>query len=313
MNVKKRIQNVPPVIWIIIFLIIIWSFFAPGFFSGSNLYNIGVQAAPLLILAIGETLVILTEGIDLSAGFVMGFCGVVAAACVNRGYSLISVIVIALAAGLAFGYINGFLIVKWKLPPFIATMGVGYAAYGISLLYSRGISIPALRKDFRFLYEGSILHIRTPIVLALVIFAIIWVLLYKTRFGRNIFGLGGNVEALRLSGINIDKAGIVAYAVTGFLAGFTGIIIAAKTASGHPATGLDWDFDAIAATIIGGTSFEKGKGGITYTVLGVLLITILRNGLNVAGIDNMYQYTLIGLVVLGAIIWDVKFKQLRVK
>jgi ribose transport system permease protein len=149
-----------------------------------------------------------------------------------------------------------------------------------------------------------------PILIALVVFGIAWFMMRFTAFGRNIYALGGNAEALRLSGGNVTAALIQTYTVAGLLAGIAGILVASRTASGYIAAGAGWDFDAIAATIIGGTSFEEGKGGIAYTILGVMLIAVLRNGLNVAGVPNMYQFALIGTVVLGAIIFDISVRRL---
>jgi ribose transport system permease protein len=311
MIIKEQFKKIPPVIWIICLISLIWAKFAPGFFTFNNLYNIGIQAAPLLILAIGETIVILTEGIDLSVGLLMGLAGVTCACLIGQNCPVWLAIVISLGAGILFGFINGFLVAKVKLPPFIATLGVGNIAFGITLLFTQGMSVPATNPQFRSLYDGAIFNLKIPLLLAIITFIIFWIQINKTKFGRNVFGLGGNSEALRLAGVNIVRAKISVYVISGFLAAFAGLIVAAKIASGHASSGMDWDFDAIAATIIGGTSFEEGKGGIQFTILGVLLITILRNGLNVAGVNNMYQYTLIGLIVLSAIIWDIKFKQMR--
>jgi len=311
MKIQKRLKNIPPVFWIICLVSLVWAKYANGFFTPNNLYNILIQASPLLILAIGETMVILTEGIDLSVGLLMGLSGVTCAYLLGQNCPVLLAVLLGLIAGALFGFINGFLVANTKLPPFIATLGVGNIAFGITLLFTNGMSVAARNPMFRLSYEGAVFNIKIPVILAIITFAFFWILINKTKYGRNVFGLGGNSEALRLAGVNIVRAKVSVYVISGLLAAFAGIIVASKIASGHASSGLDWDFDAIAATIIGGTSFEEGKGGIQFTIFGVLLITILRNGLNVAGVDNMYQYTLIGLIVLIAIIWDIKFKQMR--
>ncbi len=306
----SRKLNLPPVIWIIAFICLLYAIFAPGFFSLANLLNIGVQAAPLLIIAIGVTLVILTEGIDLSVGNVLSLSGVCFALLLQQGVPFACNVVISVAVGGVCGLCNGFLIAKGKLPPFIVTLGVGSVVTGVGLVLTEGTSISARSPELAFIASGEILGIHVPILIAILTFAVIWVLVYQTPFGRNVFGLGGNAEALRLAGVKITRAQIGVYAVAGLLAGISGILVASRTASGHIGAGLGWDFDAVAAAIIGGTSFEEGKGGIANTVLGVVLIAVLRNGLNVAGIHNMYQFAIIGFVVLGAIILDTVVRRL---
>jgi ribose transport system permease protein len=305
-----RIVSTPPVIWIILALFILYSFFAPGFFSASNLWNIGVQAAPLLVLAIGATLVILTEGIDLSCGIVLGFAGVGFALLAQHGFPIWLAMVGGILLAGVCGLVNGVMVACLDLPPFIATLGMASVITGAGLVSTEGMSI-AVRDDvLEFVSNGAPLGIKMPILIALVTFGVVLLLMRFTAFGRNIHALGGNSEALRLSGVNLTAALIAIYAVAGLLAGIAGILVASRTASGHITAGLGWDFDAIAATIIGGTSFEEGKGGVAYTILGVILIAVLRNGLNVAGVPNMYQFALIGTVVLGAIIFDILVRRL---
>jgi ribose transport system permease protein len=305
-----NLATVPPVIWIVLALFALYSFLASGFFSIGNLWNIAVQAAPLLILAIGATMVILTEGIDLSCGIVLGFAGVGSALLVQWGFSVWLAILGGVLLGGICGLINGVLVAVFRLPPFIATLGMASVITGAGLISTEGTSIAARIEVFDYISNGALFGLKVPVLIALVIFGVAWFMMRLTAFGRNIYALGGNSEALRLSGANVTAALIQTYAVAGLLAGIAGILVASRTASGHIAAGVGWDFDAIAATIIGGTSFEEGKGGIAYTVLGVILIAVLRNGLNVAGVPNMYQFALIGTVVLGAIIFDISVRRL---
>jgi ribose/xylose/arabinose/galactoside ABC-type transport system permease subunit len=196
------------------------------------------------------------------------------------------------------------------LPPFIVTLGMASVITGLGLVSTQGESIPVHSELLEFISNGAVFGIRMPILIALAVFGIAWLMMHFTAFGRNVYALGGNPEALRLSGASVTAALIATYAVAGLLAGIAGILVASRTASGHISAGVGWDFDAIAAAIIGGTSFEEGKGGVGLTILGVVLIAVLRNGLNVAGVPNMYQFALIGTVVLGAIIFDILVRRL---
>jgi ribose transport system permease protein len=305
----QRLVDIPPVLWIIGFLWVFFSVVAPGFLSVGNLYNIGVQAAPLLIVAIGQTLVILTEGIDLSTGFFMGFSGVCAALLMQKGIPVGVAVLAGVFVSALSGYANGLGVTKAKLPPFIVTLGIGSIVFGIGLALTGGESVKAMDSTFRFISDGSMGGVEMPILLAAAIFAVCWACMRFTSFGRNVTGLGGNAEALRVAGVDIGRKQILVYAVAGLLSGIGGIIIAARTASGYAAATYGWDFDAIAAAIIGGVSFEEGKGGLVNTLMGVALISVLRNGLNVAGVPNMYQFALIGAVVLGSIVIDVLFQR----
>jgi ribose transport system permease protein len=305
----QRLVDIPPVLWIIGFLWVFFSVVAPGFLSVGNLYNVGVQAAPLLIVALGETLVILTEGIDLSTGFFMGFSGVCAALLMQKGVPVGVSVLAGIFVSVLAGYANGLGVVKAKLPPFIVTLGIGSIVFGIGLALTGGESVKAMDSSFRFISDGTVAGMEMPILLAAVIFILCWVCMRFTPFGRNVAGLGGNAEALRVAGVDIGRKQVLVYAVAGLLSGIGGIIIAARTASGYAAATYGWDFDAIAAAIIGGASFEEGKGGLVNTLMGVALISVLRNGLNVAGVPNMYQFALIGAVVLGSIVIDVLFQR----
>jgi len=309
-SLRLKLVTVPPVVWIILALVILYAYFAPGFFSLGNLVNIGGQAAALLILAIGATMVILTEGIDLSCGIVLGFAGVGFALLVQRGWPVWLAMLAGILLAAVCGLINGILVANFHLPPFIATLGMASAITGAGLVATEGVSIPVQDGLLDFIANGVVLGIRMPILIALAAFGIGWAVMRFTAFGRNVYALGGNPEALRLSGVSLTSAQIATYAIAGLLAGIAGILVAARTASGHISAGAGWDFDAIAATIIGGTSFEEGKGGVGYTILGVVLIAVLRNGLNVAGVPNMYQFALIGAVVLGAIMFDISVRRL---
>ena len=302
-------RRIPPALWIMILMCALSGAVAPGFFSLGNLANVVMQAAPLLIVSLGVTMVILTEGIDLSVGFVMGFVGVVVSLVLKTGTGFGPALLAGLAAGTACGLVSGVLVAHLKLPPFIVTLGMGIIYYGLGLVLTNGASIQALHPSLAFLTAGKVLGLNASVVIAAVVFGLCWVAMHETVFGRNVVALGGNPEALRVTGIRTRNVLAPVYGVAGLLSAVAGLLIASRTGSGYAAAAVGWDFDAIGATIIGGTSFEEGKGGIERTVLGVFLISILRNGLNVAGVHNMYQFALIGAVLLGTIVLDVKFRQ----
>lgn len=300
----RRLANLPPVVWMLAALILILSIAVPDYFDWNNVTNILVQSAPLMILAFAQTLVILTEGVDLSLGAQVNFCTVLWILLANAGIPLPAGAVIAIAATTLVGVLNGVIVGTGKMPPFIATLGTQNIIHGLTLLLTAGSSIYFSSYLFRFVTETKLLFLPLPVWIAAAVFAGTWILLYRTKFGTNIIGLGGNTEALSLAGISISKNLIKTYAYAGLLSGIAGLITACRVESGQPTVATGWEFDAMAAALLGGTSLIEGKGGITGTIFGVFLIKILQNGLNLAGVNALYQNALIGSIVLAAIILD---------
>lgn len=311
-----KFYNIPPVLWMMVVGIIVITLIAPNFFSISNFKNILIQVAPLLIIALGSTMVILSEEIDLSFGGIISLSTVLWITFLNLGIPMFLAIILTLLAAATVGAISGIIISKGGIPSFIVTLGMASITTGIALVITQGSSVYFSTKFFYVFVNGEILFLPIPLILVSIIFALSWLILYRTRFGAQIFGLGGNREALFLGGISKGKTLTGVFAYSGLMAGITGLIIASKIESGNPTTGEGWEFDAIAATLIGGTSFTGGQGGIGGTVLGVFLLIIIRNGLNVIGVSSMYQGGLVGSMVLLAIIIDVyvsNYKSERVK
>lgn len=304
-RIQSRIKDFPPVIWMLACIFIIFSFSGKNFLTFRNFLNILKQASPFLILALGQTMAILIGGIDLSVGYVMSFCGVIVALLMKAGISVPLAICAGILTGVVCGFCNGIFVSKWKIPYFIATYGMGNVVYGIGSVLTGGVSQPALHRGFRFIADGNVFGIPFVIILAIFFFLLIKLLIGRTAYGRNLYGLGGNREALYLSGVNVKRAEVLVFVVIGFLAGVAGVIFAARSASGHPSYGSGWEFDSVAATIIGGNSFSEGKGNINKTILGVLFIQILKNGLNISGVAPQAQSFLIGLIVVVAISTDV--------
>jgi ribose/xylose/arabinose/galactoside ABC-type transport system permease subunit len=302
-------KKMPPVAWVVLAMIAFFGVAAPGFFSAGNFLNITLQGSVLLIMAVAATLVILTEGIDLSLGSVLTLAGVTGVLALQHGLSVPAAVLVGVLTGAACGAVTGFLITAGKLPPFIATLGMMGIAAGLALVLTRQGAIYSGEPAFIFLGGGSLGILPMPTLIAVLVFILGWIVLYQTDFGRYIIAIGGNEAGARLSGINTAWWKFLTYVAAGALAALGGVIMAARLRAADPIVGTGWEFDAIAATILGGTSFEKGNGTLGGTVLGVLLISVLRNGLNVIGVGAMWQPALIGLVIIAAIVFDVLLKQ----
>ncbi len=299
------LQRVPAVVWVLIGLIVFFSISAPGFFSGANFLNIALQGSVLMILALAATLVILSEGIDLSLGSLLTFSGVVAVLTIQLGLPAPLGMLAGVAAGLACGAVNGVLISWGMLPPFMATLGMLGMAGGLAVVLTNAGAIYADRPFFIFFGSGRFIFLPTPVVVAAIAYLVAYLVLYHTPFGSYIFALGGNEEGAALTGVNTRVAKFAVYATAGILAGVAGVVMAARLQAADPVVGVGWEFDAIAATILGGTSFEEGRGGIAGTLAGVALIAVLRNGLNVIGLATAWQAAVIGIIIIMAIVLDV--------
>jgi ribose transport system permease protein len=275
------------------------------FTSPRNLSNIGLQAAALIIVSLGMTLVILTEGIDLSLGALLGLCGVVMSLLlVSRGAPLPLAVGAALGIGILAGAANGAFVAYAGMPPFIVTLGTYGMAQGLAMVLTEGNSVTGLPDAVRWFNEGRWLGLPVPIVALLAVFALTWVLLYRTRFGRYVFAIGGNRRALELAGVPVRAYLVGVYAYAGLLAALASFIMTARMNAAHPTIAIGLEFDAIAAVILGGTSFDKGRGGIWGTLIGALAVAVLRNGLNLVGLSTEWQVAVVGLVIVSAVALD---------
>jgi ribose transport system permease protein len=278
---------------------------SPEFLSPRNLSNIALQSAALIIVSLAMTLVILTEGIDLSLGAVLGLAGVVMSMLlVSKGVSLPFAVGAALAIGIAAGCCNGALVAYAGMPPFIVTLGFYGIAQSLAMVLTQGNSVTGLPPAVRWFNEGDWLGVPVPIVSMVAVFAITWALLYRTRFGRYVFAIGGNRRALELAGVPVRAWLIAVYAYAGLLAAVASFITTARMNAAHPTIAIGLEFDAIAAVILGGTSFEKGYGGIWGTLIGALAVAVLRNGLNLVGLSTEWQVAVVGLVIVAAVALD---------
>jgi ribose transport system permease protein len=291
----------PGAFYLIAVMGVFLTLWTPGFFTAANLTNIALQVAVLTIVALGMTLIILTEGLDLSLGPVLGLCGVVASLVIVSGYPLPLAVGAALAIGTCFGLLNGILIAVAGLPAFIVTLGSFGIAQSIAMVLTQGDSVVNLPAYFRWFNDGVFLGIPVPIWATVTAFALTWLLLYHTKFGRYVFAIGGNRQALILAGVRVSFWHVGVYVYAGVLTALASFIMTARMNAAHPTIGVGLEFDAIAAVILGGTSFEKGRGGIAGTVMGALAVGVLRNGLNLLGVGTEWQVAIVGIVIITAV------------
>ncbi len=276
-----------------------------AFLTQNNVFNILRQNASNLFLATGMTMVIILGGIDLSVGSVIALSGCVAAGCVvNMGLPEVAAFLIAILIGAAVGMFNGVVICKTNIPPFIVTLASMNITKGIALVYTQGAPIRCMTDAFKFPGAGYVGPIPTPVILMLIIFVIAVMLVNRTHFGRHIYAVGGNAQAASFSGINVQKVKFWVYTFTGIMAGIAGVVIASRLYSGQPRSGEGAEMDAIAAVVVGGTSMSGGSGRLGGTLIGVLIIGVLNNGLNLMGVDSNWQYIVKGFVILLAVYVD---------
>jgi ribose transport system permease protein len=294
----------------LVIMIVVIGSIAPPFFSPTNFYNLSRQISFVAIVALGELLVILTGGIDLSVGAVMGWAGMACAwAMVGLGFPPAAAVVFGVVAGLGMGAINGALIAWVKIPPFIATLAMLWFPYGIVLGLTNGWPITQLPKTFLWLAKGTILGIYVPVWIAVGLALIVHVVLTYTAFGRRTYAIGGNEQATFLSGIDVDRIKFVLYMLSAGLASISGIILTSRFSSAQPDTGRGWELNAIAAAVIGGTSLAGGSGSVLGVVIGACIMGVLNTGLTMMGISSNWHYAIIPIVIVLAAILDVKTKR----
>ncbi len=296
-----RLKNAPGAFYLLALMALVLTVWAPGFFTAANLTNVLLQVAVLTIVALGMTLVILTEGIDLSLGPVLGLCGVAASLLVVGGYPLPYAIGAAVGIGVCFGLLNGMLVAVAGMPPFIVTLGTFGIAQSVAMVLTRGDSVVNLPGYYRWFNDGVFLGVPVPLWATAAVFALTWLLLYRTKFGRYVFAIGGNRQALQLSGTRVRLYHVAVYVYAGALAAIASFIMTARMNAAHPTIGVGIEFDAIAAVILGGTRFEKGHGGIAGTIVGALAVGVLRNGLNLIGVSAEWQVAIVGIVIIAAV------------
>lgn len=280
------------------------------FYSQRNLVNVLRQVSSNACLAFGMTFAIITGGIDLSVGSILALSGTLSAGFIAfNNMPVAQAVILAIVIGTALGLFNGFVIAKTTIPPFIVTLAMMQIARGAAYIYSNGQPIRAMFPDYQIIGTGWLGPIPYPVIYMIVFLIVCVILLSKTRFGRHVYAVGGNDKAAIFSGVNVARTKILVYTMSGFLAAFTGVVLCARMASGQPTAGQSFEMDAIAATVLGGTSMSGGVGKIGSTMIGVLIIGVLNNGLNLLGLNSFWQQIAKGVVILLAVYVDMLKKR----
>lgn len=304
-SIKNTLSKLPGILYGLIAICVVFSFLVQGFFSAYNFLNLGKDSCLLIIVSLGMSLCILSGSIDMSQGGVMSLSGVMTALCLKAGVNVFPAVLLGLLTGLVFGAITGALIAYVKFDFWVVTYAMMGIGDGLALWLSKGNTIPGFKTDFRFIGDGKIAGIYFMIWVTVLICLIMCFLSFKTRFGYNIYSLGGSYHTAELAGINVKKNLFFVFVLSGVLAAASGVMLASKSNSASPIGGSVYVFDAIAAVLIGGTGFEGGKGKITGTIIGAILMRTIRNGLNLAGLSPYLQTFLMGVIVLVIILADV--------
>lgn len=285
-------------ILILLFIILGFSIATPDMLTVSNLTNVITQQAPfLMLISIGMTLSILTKGIDVSVGAVVALTSCLAAYFIKNG-NIVTGIMVALFVGIVCGAMNGILITKVKLPPFIATYGMDWVVRGIAYIFMGGAMISGFSESFRVIATGKVMGLSNLVIIAVIIVAILIFVTKKTIYGRELYATGTNPNAARLSGINTDRIIVSVYTIGGLMAAVAGLLYIARLNGAEAVIGTGFALQAMAATLIGGTTFQGGKGGIGNTVIGVLIMVFITNGMNLLGVSNLLQDGVIGLIII---------------
>lgn len=296
---------------IFIVLCIIAGMLSDAFFTVNNIMNVLRQVSIIAIIASGMTLVILIAGIDLSVGAVMAFSGAILAGVLTAGLSLPVALLAAIGVGLLFGIFNGFVVAKFGVPSFIATLSTMVIARGMTLVYTKGYPLVVSNEPFRFIGSGRVFGIPVPIIIMFVVFGLMYSMLKYTSFGRYIYAIGGNEETAVLAGINVKFIKVAVFGIAGMLSALSAVIYTSRLMSAQPTAGSGIELDAIAAVIIGGTSLAGGKGGVIGTLIGALIMGVLDNVLNLMNVSPFYQSIAKGLVILVAVLVDSKFSKVK--
>ena len=313
-NAKELFKKLQPLIALAV-MVIALTLLSDKFLTFANQRNILLQISVNLCLSIGMTLVILTGGIDLSVGAILAFAGAFAAGLLKNGLVLkvfgvvlqftpFGAIVAGILTGLALGFFNGIAITRFKLPPFVATLGMLSIARGLTMLWTGGFPVTDLGSNFGFICAGFFLGVPMAVWISAALVVIFYIVSKNSLLGRYIYAVGGSVKATAFSGINVNRVKIWVYALGGALAAVAGLIVTARLDAADPKAGLGYELDSIAAVVIGGTSLSGGRGSILGTVLGCLIIGVLNNGLFLLDVSPFWQQVVKGFVILAAVAAD---------
>ncbi|MFO8042566.1 MAG: ribose ABC transporter permease [Alkalispirochaeta sp.] len=297
------LKNYGMIIAFVLVCVVMWAL-TPHFLTPNNLLNVVRQSSIIGVMAVGVTFVILSGGIDLSVGSVMAVSGMIAAGTMQNGGGILVGIVVALGVGIAAGLVNGLLVTKGGITPFVVTLGMMSIARGLTLIYSNGYPISGFTETFRFIGGGVILGIPFPVIILFLVVLIGWAVLTQTRLGRYTYAIGGNEETVKLSGINSDFFKTMVYVISGATAAISALILTSRLNSAGPTAGLTYELTVIAAVVIGGTSLSGGRGTVWGSLIGALLIAVINNGMNLLGISPYFQELVRGVIIILAVYVD---------
>jgi ribose transport system permease protein len=284
-------------------LVVVLSILSPYFLTWTNLINVLRQASLQFMMSAGLTIVVLTAGIDLSVGAVLGLSACIGASLITSGFMILG-IAAALFAGLACGLVNGALVTVGRIPPFIATYGMLWIAFGLGYVFMKGEVIYGLPEGFRFVGAGFLWGIPVPVIVAAALLAALHFLLHKTVLGRAVYAIGGNPDAARLSGMPVTRRMITVYGLSGLLSGFAALVVIARINAADSGVGEDLLLPAIAAVCVGGTSLFGGVGGIMGTAVGSVILALIINGMNLLGVQTFWQNAVMGTIILISVLVD---------
>ncbi|HHU50110.1 MAG TPA: ABC transporter permease [Clostridiales bacterium] len=304
-NLQKKVGSEFTILLAYILIIVVFSILSRHFFSTDNFLNIGIYSAVTGITATTTTLALVAGCIDISVGGTMALTGMVVSILLKAGYSAFASVLIALVLGVICGSINGFAVSKGKINPMITTLATMSIFRGIAYLLNDGISIVVTNEQFKWLGRGYVGFIPFLVLVMLLCYIITWYLAKYTAFGRKVYATGSNARASYLSGINTDRVVFIVYLLNGMLAGISGILMAAQTGAGLPTAGTGYEMTIISACILGGTSLSGGKGSLWGSLIGVLMLTTISNGLTMLGIQTFWQQIIKGCILLAAVFIDV--------
>ncbi|MEI5994380.1 ABC transporter permease [Candidatus Enterococcus mansonii] len=304
---KIALGSLGPLLALVV-LVIVVTVLNPSFIATNNLLNLLRQVSINALIAFGMSFVILTGGIDLSVGSTLALSGALTAGLIASGVSPVLAMLFGVVLGAFLGMINGLLITKGKMAPFIATLATMTIYRGATLVYTDGNPITGIGKSFifQFMGKGYLFGIPFPIIVMLLFFVFLYTLLHKTAFGKKTYAVGGNLKAAEIAGVKTDKIQIIIYTISGLMASISGIILTSRLNSAQPTAGQAYEMDAIAAVVLGGTSLSGGKGRLFGTLIGALIIGTINNGLNLLGVSSFYQQIVKGLVIIIAVLLDRK-------
>jgi inositol transport system permease protein len=295
---------------VLVMMLIVCSLLSDAFFSAKNLSNISRQISITTIISFGMTMLIIAGLIDLAAGSVMALAGIFAVASYKATDSLIVGMLVGIAVGIGCNLVSGLIVTCFRTPPFIATLAMMTSARGAALYYTNGQNIYQL-KEFTVFGQGDILGVPTPVIFMLGMALFTWYVLNYTRFGRHLYAIGGNEEAARASGIRVNATKMWAYAISGAFVGLSGVLFMSRVNAGLPNAGIGFEFDAMTASIIGGTSFSGGVGTAMGTLVGAFIMGFLNNIMNLLGIQSYVQQIIKGGIIAAAVAYDVMSKNRR--